>query len=284
MWRKLTPERRSQCALVVTPFEHGYDPKNVKPELQDFAEDGSLRAVAPDLCYDWFDHFRTGKALDFAARGKTVYYRLWDNKWVTADELANASESKVFYLDTERRLSPDKSADGEICYIYNPYDPAPFAGGVCNNFGGVIYQDKPNSRFDIISFISEPQECELVCEGRIEVELHCKSTAEDSCFYIRLDLVRDDKVIPLRDDIDSIRRHVPEYRAGEKCIIRYTLAPHAFKMLPGDRLRLDVSSSCVPHFQVHTNQPGLQAAFKTARSCRNTIITGNSFIRLFVRN
>ena len=285
MWRRLTPERRSKCALIVTPFEHACDPdpELVSEELRDFVPDGCLSTTAPGLCWNWFNHFRLGTPLPFASLGKTTYYRLWDHRWLTADELVNASECEEWRLDADRRLTPGAAAAGEITYTYNPYDPAPFAGGVCNNFGGLKYQDGPNSRYDIVSFVSDPLEHDRVCEGRIEVELHCRSTAEDTCFYIRLDLVRDGKTLSLRDDIDSVRRHAPEYRPGEECVIRYTLAPHAFRLQSGDRLRLDVSSSCVPHFQVHTNRPGLQALHRTARSCRNTVITGSSLVRLFVR-
>ena len=48
-------------------------------------------------------------------------------------------------------------------------------------------------------------------------------------------------------------------------------------------LRLDVSSSCVPHFQIHTNRKGLQADQTGADICRNTIITGKSMLRIYCR-
>jgi hypothetical protein len=52
-------------------------------------------------------------------------------------------------------------------------------------------------------------------------------------------------------------------------------------MQKGDALRLDVSSSCVRHFQVHTNHKGIQALQTSAQICKNTIITGKSFIKYF---
>lgn len=285
MWRRLRPGRRRCCALVVTPFSHGYDPApdQVPPEMREFFPDGSLRSVAPNLRYKWFDHFRLGTPLDFAQPGMTTYYRMWDKRWITVPELVDAPRRTELRLSADRRLLPGAARTGEVTYVSNPYDPATFAGGVCNNFGGMKYQPDPNSRYDIVSFVSGPLEHDLVCEGRIEVELHCRSTAGDTCFYVRLDVGRDGKWLPLRDDIDSVRRHVPDYAPGAECVLKYTLAPHAFKLRSGDRLRLDVSSSCAPHFQIHTNQPGLQALMTSARSCRNTILAGSSFVRLFVR-
>jgi len=285
MWRKLRPDRRKRCALVVTPFSHGYDPapEKVPPEMREFLPDGSLRSVAPNLRYKWFDHFRLGTPLDFAQLGMTTYYRMWDKRWITVPELVNAPQSMDFHLAADRRLLPGIAEAGEATYVSNPYDPATFPGGVCNNFGGMQYQPEPSSRYDIVSFVSEPLTADLVCEGSIEVELHCRSTAEDTCFYVRLDVGREGKWLSLRDDIDSVRRHVPNYTPGEECVIKYTLAPHAFRLRNGDRLRLDVSSSCAPHFQIHTNRPGIQALRTTARICRNTILAGKSFVRLFVR-
>lgn len=211
-----------------------------------------------------------------------IYYRLWDQQWLVCDDLKNAPQEKIFYLAENRTLQNQPEAETqEIRYLYNPYDPAKFEGGVCNNFGGMKYQDPPNSRYDIISFLSDPAELDLICEGRAEVELHCRSTAEDTCFYVRLNLERNGKTVSLRDDIDSLCRLEKTYTPGEERILHFTFAPHAFKIHRGDRLRLDVSSSCVPYFQVHTNKRGLQALHGTAECCRNTIITGKSFVRIF---
>ena len=282
MWESLSPRRRENCALLVTPFEHNYDPvpAAVPEEMRDF-HDGFLKNIFPDLPYSWFDHFRKGSKLPLDVKGKMAYYRLWDHRWITKEDLINAPDEKIFYLRDDRSLQPAPCAQGSITYTYNPYSPAEFPGGVCNNFGGMRFQDPPNSRHDIISFLSGPLQEDMICEGRIELELCCSSTAEDSCFYVRLDLERNGRAVPLRDDIDSLCRLEKDYTPGEERLFKYTFAPHAFKMLKGDRLRLDVSSSCVPHFHVHTNHKGIQALQTTAKSCRNTIHTGKSFIRLF---
>lgn len=281
MWRNLSPERKENCALLVTPFDHAYNPlvENIKEEMQDF-RDGLLREIAPDFEYAWFDHIRLGKPLPFAEKGKSTYYRLWDNKWLSALELKNAPQERCFYLTQDRALSELPAEKGEITYTYNPYDPASFKGGVCNNFDGMKYQDAPNSRYDIVSFLSEPLKEDIICEGKIEVDLYCRSTAEDTCFYVRLDFERDGKTLSLRDDIDSLCRTEKTYTPGTERKLHFVFAPHAFKLRAGDRLRLDVSSSCVPYFQVHSNYPGLQALQTVAKSSRNTVITGLSQIKI----
>ena len=284
MWEKLSPERRKNCAFIVTPFDHGYylAPSGLTEETQDF-RDGLLSEILPDHFYTWFDHFRKGTKLPLGEKGKITYYRLWDHKWIVADDLKNGPVEEVFYLTGAKTLEKEKPLENEeVTYTYNPYDPAGFEGGVCHNFGGMKFQDPPNSRHDILSFLSPPFEKERCCEGKIQLELSCRSTAEDSCFYLRLNLVRNGKALPLRDDIDSLCRVEKEYSPTEERILKFTLPPHAFKIHKGDQLRLDISSSCVPHFQVHTNRKGIQALQETAVSCRNTVIAGKSFVKLFL--
>jgi len=282
MWKKLSPERRKNCALVVTPFDHAYNPlpENIPQEMAEFRK-GLLREACPDLQYIWFDHFRLGTPLKFVRKGETAYFRLWENEWHYRPLLTDGPGKVDLHLTADRRLVPARPAPGEITYTYNPFAPAEFKGGVCNNFGGMKYQDEPDSRYDIVSFLSDPLENPLVCEGAFEVELHCRSTAEDTCFYVRLDVVRGGKALSLRDDIDSLCRADKNYTPGEERVLTCKFAPHAFELFPGDRLRLDVSSSCVPYFQVHTNIKGLQALQDRAKTCRNTILTGASRLRLF---
>lgn len=281
MWKKLSPVRKKNCALVVTPFDHAYNPAVLPAEMQDF-QDAVLDKCVPDLKYVWFDHFRLGTVLPFVQKGKTVYYRLWDNSWHSTPELTNAPQRNQFFLTSGRTLAAS-SAPGKITYTSNPYDPAFFAGGLCNNFGGMQLQDPPNSRYDIISFLSEPLENDLICEGHMELELHCSSTAEDTCFYARISFERNGKTLPLRDDIDSLCRLEKNYTPGTERIVNFIFAPHAFKLLAGDRLRVDISSSCAPHFHVHTNQRGLQALQTSAKICRNTIITGSSCLSIYTK-
>ena len=282
MWKNLTPKRRKQCACIVTPFSHAFDPQQQmqSSDLPDF-ENGHLRDVCPDLMYHWFDHFRKGTPLPFIELGKMTYYRLFENRWHTTDQPLQAPEARHFYMAADRTLQPNAPSAGEVTYLYNPYAPASFAGGCCNNFGGMQVQDPPNSRYDIISFLSEPFDKTVVCEGKAELELHCRSTSQDTCFYVRLDIVRNDIALSLRDDIDSLCRLEKEYVPGQERTLKFVFAEHSFRLQPGDRLRLDISSSCVPHFQVHTNRKGLLALHTGADICRNTVMIGKSRLTLF---
>ena len=281
IWNRMTPDRKRNCACIITPYSHRWNPapNRISPELPEFPC-GRVDEVCPDLKYIWFDHFRKGTPLRFAEKGKITYYTLFENRWHTADRLADAPNKRMFHLHADRKLTTGTPESGEITYLYNPYAPASFKGGCCLNFGGMQIQDKPNSRYDIISFISEPFAEKVLCEGKIELDLYCRSTAPDTCFYVRLDLVRDGKAYALRDDIDSLCREAKDYVPDTVRVLKFTFVEHSFEIQPGDRLRLDVSSSCVPHFQVHTNRKGLQADQTGADPCWNTVITGKSVLTI----
>ena len=57
--------------------------------------------------------------------------------------------------------------DSEVSYVYNPYDAPTFKGGLSANFGGTVFQDKPNSRHDIISVYTTPFEEDVCVKGKM---------------------------------------------------------------------------------------------------------------------
>lgn len=274
MWDQLTSEQRRQCALVITPYEHHVNyQEGVSPVK--FPQ-GGLDEVCPDYAHVWLEHVRTGAPLSFIRPGETVYYTLWENQWHHAPRLEDGAVTRALWLSVEGGLRPEEATSGERTYLYNPYAPATFAGGCCHTFGGMRVQAAPNSRYDILSFESEPFAQEEVIEGGMDVELQVRSDCPDTCFYVRLSAVKEAVAYGLRDDITSLSRQVAEYAPGTNVTIRLHLTAHSFKMFAGDKLRLDVSSSCVPHYTVHTNRRGAQHMQTGADLAHNTVVMKGS--------
>ncbi|MCR5163319.1 MAG: hypothetical protein K6C40_04795, partial [Thermoguttaceae bacterium] len=168
-----------------------------------------------------------------------------------------------------------------VSYQYDPHDPAQFPGGLCLNFGGMPIQPEPDFRPDVKSFLSEPFEEAADVQGRMTLHLVGKSDREDTCFYARVSLIKEDgKAYPLRDDISSLCYATPDYTPGTEKAIDFTFSDHAFRIGKGERLRLDVSSSC-GHFLPHTNVKGLQAAQREPLIAQNAVVTGKSFLTLY---
>jgi len=278
MWNSLAPAARKRCALVVTPFAHGYyGPEN--PEIP--FPNGKLETAWPHCAVDWFGALRDNRAPRFVTLGQTTWYAQYESVWRTAPFLTEGKSEVTFYLQGDRTLVPSPAPEEELSYIYNPYDPAEFEGGCCNNFGGQQKQDPPNSRNDILSFVSAPLEKPLRLQGSGEVRLKVRSDCPDTCFYARLSLVnKAGETWCLRDDIVSLRAQNPRYVPGKTAEVRLHFAPNAVYLAPGERLRLDVSSSCWPHFIPHRNKLGPYWEQESAAIARNTVFAGVSALTL----
>jgi len=283
MWTRMPAARRAQCALVVGAYDHGGNGMATyrkKPNMPVEFPNGSLAMACPDSTTQWFDHIRKGKPLTFLKPGKTLYYALYENAWHETDKLVNGPVAHTFYLNGHQTLDGQPGASAEIAYAYDPKNPAPFKGGLCLNFGGMPVQDPPNFRPDVISFLSKPFERALDVRGRMTVRLVCKSDCEDTCFYVRLSLVKDGVAYPLRDDITSLCYATPDYAPGTEKAVDFCFSDHAFRIGPGDVLRLDVSSSCA-QFVPHTNNKGLQSVQRTCRIAHNAVVCGKSSITFY---
>ena len=281
IWNTLPESRRKDCAMIMTPFDHGWTGNGSPAAGYPVFPGARMREVCPDYEYIWFDHIRLGTPLQFIRRGEIAYYPMFEGPWQYEKRFTNGKNAVTMYLTGDKGLSADPGSPDEITYLYNPFAPAAFKGSGCYTFGSMQYQDPPDFRYDVVSFFSEPFEKEYFVKGGSEVELHVKSTAPDTCFYIRLSIVREDGTLTLRDDIDTICRTVPDYTPGDEAVLRFQLAGHCYRVKKGEQLRLDVSSSNVPHFLPHTNRKGPMVEQTGADLAYNTILTGSSRITFY---
>ena len=184
-------------------------------------------------------------------------------------------------LDTKRPISGDKTSE----FTFDPEDPVPTIGGCVQNpkmsgvlAGGAFDQtgrpelffackdDMPlENRQDVLVFQTSPLEEDIEVTGFVEVRLFASSSATDTDFTAKLL-----DVYPASDDYpngfamnlcDGIIRG--RYRLGrEKSVfmergeisefkISLQATGNLFKI--GHRIRLDISSSSFPQFDVNPN-------------------------------
>ena len=263
MWKELDEATREKSALAVHPFDHGGS-----GEMQPIHfSDGCLRKEFPDYAVKWLDAVR-GKCEPPFAPGKVTYYKLFDRKWC-CDAFYDADQTVRVSL-----------GEGSISYTYNPYAPAEFKGGLSANFGGNAWQDAPNSRYDIISLFTEPFEKDTFVKGKIKSKLTVSSDCEDTCFYMRLSLCKEQGDYGLRDDITQISNVTANYRPGEEIELEFTFDEHAFVIAAGEKFRIDISSSAYPLYVPHTNQKGLFSEQTTAKIAHNTVKLDGSYLEI----
>ena len=266
MWYGLDPKTRSQCALAVHPFNHsGFG------DLEPICfSDGCLKTEYENYPVHWINAVRGIEAPPFK-QGEITYYKTFANKWC-CDSFNDADEKKIFQL-----------GEGEVTFRYNPYAPAFFKGGLSTNFGGNEWQDQPNSRYDIISLFTPEFDEYTFIKGKISAKLKVKSTCEDTCFYVRISLCKEDGYYGIRDDINQISNFTASYTPNDEIEMDFSFDEHAFVIKKGEKLRIDISSSAFPWFVRHTNNKGLFSEQTTARVADNTVILKDSFIELPIK-
>ncbi len=192
-----------------------------------------------------------------------------------------------YYLHAEGELSITLPTvdDSTSRFSFDPRDPVPTIGGGISAadpiMGAGAFDQRGSSRFfgcadtlplnarsDVLTFQTPPLENDVEVTGPITVKLHASSSARDTDFTAKLI-----DVCPLSDDYpdglainltDSIIRaryrngwEAPELlEPGEVYEFVFELYPTSNIFKKGHRIRLDISSSNWPRFDVNPNTGG----------------------------
>lgn len=266
MWNALDGETKAKSALLVQPYNH-----SGKPDDQPLCFDrATLYERFGDYPRLWCDAVR-GQGNFPVPQGKVTYYQLFGDRYLT-DDFASPAKSLTLPL-----------GQGERTYRYNPYAPAAFKGGLSANFGGNAWQP-PAKRHDVLTFHTPVFEKDVFVKGNMKARLRVRSTAEDTCFYIRVSLCKEEGDYGLRDDINQISNFRPDYVPGEELDMDFRFDEHAFLIRAGERLRIDISSSAHPLYVRHTNRRGLYCEQTTAVCADNTVLCDLSSLTLPVED
>ncbi|MGI6336839.1 MAG: CocE/NonD family hydrolase [Eubacteriales bacterium] len=270
MWRKMKPGTRARSALVVSPYDHG-----------DGCPEGSIRfpngkkaeQFGDSFEQQWLDYTRGIGEPPFPL-GKVTYYRLFENRWASdAFDESDVPGGKQHMLELP-------IGSGIRTYVYNPYDPPRFRGGLSGSFGGADFQDPPNSRHDIVSLYTEQFDRDVFIKGRMSAALDVASDCEDTCFYMRISIEKTQGDFGLRDDILSLCGHLGDYTPGSRVRVGFTFDDHAFLVRRGERLRIDIASADNAHFVRHTNRRGLFSEQTSCAIAHNTLYLDSARLTL----
>ena len=118
----------------------------------------------------------------------------------------------------------------------------------------------------------------------MKAKLKVKSTCEDTCFYIRISICKEEGYYGLRDDINQISNFNADYVPNSEIEMDFSFDEHAIVVKKGEKLRVDISSSAFPHYLRHTNNKGLFSEQTTAKIADNTVILDDSYIEIPIEN
>lgn len=230
-------------------------------------------------------------------------------EWRCADDWPPpAMVERSFYLGSDGTLNETREnvASSAISYQYDPRNPVPSIGGTITSGepimrGGAFNQVEDqqffgcrppylplSSRPDVLVFETEPLTSECEVTGPVAVELWVSSDCPDTDFTMKLvDVYPPNKDYPCgfaMNVTDGILR--ARYRDNweqpalmqkdEIYRLKVVAFPTSNLFARGHRIRLDVSSSNFPHFDVNPNTGEREGLSRCSRVALNTIHVGGA--------
>lgn len=240
-----------------------------------------------------------------SAAGRLKHGGYWrgEKEW----PLARAN-SVPYYLHRDGTLGTERPGEvkSHTTFTFDPRHPVPTIGGNISSNGGLMahggYDQRPrddthaahdhlplSERRDVLVFRTPPLADDTEVTGTVEVKLWISSTTTDTDFTAKLiDEIPPNEDYPLGFDLnigDSILR--TRYREtldapklmepGEIYPITITLYPTSNVFKKGHRIRIDISSSNYPRFDVNPNTGDPLGEYRRMIPADNTVYHGGDY-------
>lgn len=268
-------EARDRQRLVIGPWGHAI---NAARKLGQIDFGPSAVIDMDDLHRRWFDRWLKGLSNGVDEESRVRLFVMGSNEWVNENEwpIARTQYTK-YYLRSDgaanslsgngtlsttapgRRARPDK-------FRFDPDEPVPFATALdSKQMGGPDDYRQIEERADVLVYSTAPSTTPLRICGPLRVELFASSSAIDTDWTAKLlDVHPDGYAQRLNDGIVRGRfrhGHDKEVLLTPGKVEQYSidLWSTCVDILPGHRLRLEISSSAAGKFAVNLNTAGDQA-------------------------
>ena len=275
------PEIADKQYAVIAPTLHCGYTRATENTVVGERSMGDARLDYSALTYGWFDYFLKGhsEGNDITKWPKVRYFTMGSNKWQEANQWPpRGAQPMKFYLSSSGKANSLKgdgsliaappSSDTPDSFTYDPMNPVPsYGGNVCCTGnavqGGSWDQTKMEQRDDILVYTSEPFKEGTELSGPIDVTLYVSSDAKDTDFTVKLIVVDENgKAWNLDETIQRMR-----YRDGYDKPLAWMESGKVYKVAfqpmntsnyfaPGQRLRIEISSSNFPRFDRNMNTGG----------------------------
>jgi predicted acyl esterase len=258
-----SPDLRGHHRLLVAPWIHNNMYIDGAHGELEYANTASYYQEKEKQFFDyWLRDIDNGQDETPVVR----YYQMGRNEWRTSDVWPPERARKAsFFLQPGGGLSPvaPTSDAAPISFVSDPGNPVPTVcgqnKGKGQGKGSCDQQEKVESHPDVVVF-SSPVLTEAVdVAGDVAVEVSVSSDHEDTDIAFRLtDVWPDGRSMLVRDGIlrMSLRESFTEYKfltPGEVYRGVIDTIPVAYTFQKGHRIRLVISSSNYPRWDVNTN-------------------------------
>lgn len=257
MWERMSESTRKNCALLVSPYNHGdgYDGQNGLA-----FKNGRRHENFGDYRIAWCDNIRKGSKLPFE-KGVITYYRAFEDGW----------QSDFYSAPTEQLTLA--LGDKVLSFTYDPTNPPAFRpeGLMAEDFSG---------RDDVVNICTPILDKDVFVKGRIKLRLAVESSCPDTAFYVRISIKREEYTYVLRHDVTSLCYQLGDYEPNSVVPLDFRFDEYAFLLKKGEQLRIDIASADDNTYVCHTNRKGEYYLQESVQTALNKVYLGQSFIAL----
>lgn len=292
--RRAPAHVRAGTKILIGPWSHSFFNFNLKNYG---IEQRRLEAIPFEFVKaskDWLDYSLKGAANGWERRPAVRAYVLGANTWRDEEEwpprdavdrsfyLRSGGRAKTLDGDGRLATAAPAAAEPEDTFLFDPANPVPTKGGGHGNAwtAGPIDQRDVERRQDVLVYTSDPVESPLIVMGHVRLRLFASSTARDTDFTAKLvDVFPDGRALIVCEGILRAR-----YREGldkPKLLepggvypFDIELGPTAVSFQPGHRIRLEVSSSNAPRYDVNPNTGRAIATERTRVTATQRVLHG----------
>ncbi len=309
-FRALTPVLKSDVYLIMGPWIHGQQAKSAHGQV-DFGTDAAIADElawrtgwydhvmkgAPSPFAKKVRYFTMGSGDGHKTPEGHLFH---GGSWHDSDTWPPAGTTQTaFYLGADGALSTEKQS-GSSTYTFDPSHPVPTIGGCISSGNDILLQgawdqrggphvwnwQQPlplSARNDILVFQTAPLAADVEVTGELEVKLWVSSDCVDTDFTAKLiDVHPASKDWPGGFDLnitDGIcRARFRDSLKQEKLMEPGKIYPLTIRLYPtsnvfkkGHRIRVDISSSNFPRFDVNPNTGEPLQQHRRIRSAVNTV-------------
>ncbi|MCO6450964.1 MAG: CocE/NonD family hydrolase [Caldilineales bacterium] len=269
-----TEAARSGQRLLVGPWSHGkWTGDYPHHSFGVFSSANAIDLQGVELRY--FDYHLKGEPNGWDEEAPVRIFVMGENRWKDEWEWPLArTEFTTWFLHSDGRANSEGGSlstdlpEGEPAdiYLFDPRQPCPTIGGPTflnviqiGSNAGPADQRSVEARPDVLTYTSAVLDQPLEVTGPVRMELWATSSAVDTDFVARLcDVAPDGASRLLCEGILRVRyraglEHPHPISPGKPYHYSIGLVATSHVFLPGHRIRVDVTSSSFPRFDVNPN-------------------------------
>lgn len=292
-WENLNEEAKKHSWLEIGGWNHFMMPCLPDKKIENIESEDIKKLLS------WFEMTLKEKKIP---KQYIRMYQIGEDRWEELPEWPlQKDDEAIFYLTGKEGEKKGTLVVGEpekavsFCYVYDPENPVETVSGdgllkTMNKIGSLLQPDVSNRR-DVIRFQTEPLEKSIAICGKIALHLYVKTDVDDTAFTAKImEVTEEGKAYHIRSSISTIAHELPEdieYQKNEMIEIVIEMWDIAYTIQKGSKIRIDISSSDFPQYNIHSNYKGTWSEQIKVRKANQTILTGKdtlSRVILPVRN